>query len=154
MYRKRKEVILMVKAINFDMDGTLCDFYGVENWLEYLINRDATPYAVAKPLLNLSALARKLNALQREGYEINIISWLAKNSTEEFDKIVTETKKKWLKKHLPSVNWNKITIVAYGIDKSTLGNGILFDDEEPNRKMWGEGAYDAHNIMEVLKEVA
>ena len=144
----------MVKAINFDMDGTLCDFYGVENWLEYLINRDATPYAVAKPLLNLSALARKLNALQREGYEINIISWLAKNSTEEFDKIVTETKKKWLKKHLPSVNWNKITIVAYGIDKSTLGKGILFDDEEPNRKMWGEGAYDAHNIMEVLKEVA
>ena len=144
----------MVKVINFDMDGTLCDFYGVENWLEYLINRDATPYAVAKPLLNLSALARKLNALQREGYEINIISWLAKNSTEEFDKIVTETKKKWLKKHLPSVNWNKITIVAYGIDKSTLGNGILFDDEEPNRKMWGEGAYDAHNIMEVLKEVA
>ena len=144
----------MMKAINFDMDGTLCDFYGVENWLEYLINRDATPYAVAKPLLNLSALARKLNALQREGYEINIISWLAKNSTEEFDKIVTETKKKWLKKHLPSVNWNKITIVAYGIDKSTLGNGILFDDEEPNRKMWGEGAYDAHNIMEVLKEVA
>lgn len=144
----------MVKAINFDMDGTLCDFYGVENWLEYLINRDATPYAVAKPLLNLSALARKLNALQREGYEINIISWLAKNSTEEFDEIVTETKKKWLKKHLPSVNWNKITIVAYGIDKSTLGNGILFDDEEPNRKMWGEGAYDVHNIMEVLKEVA
>ena len=144
----------MVKVINFDMDGTLCDFYGVENWLEYLINRDATPYAVAKPLLNLSALARKLNALQREGYEINIISWLAKNSTEEFDKIVTETKKKWLKKHLPSVNWNKITIVAYGIDKSTLGNGILFDDEEPNRKMWGEGAYDVHNIMEVLKEVA
>ena len=144
----------MVKAINFDMDGTLCDFYGVENWLEYLINRDATPYAVAKPLLNLSALARKLNALQREGYEINIISWLAKNSTEEFDKIVTETKKKWLKKHLPSVNWNKITIVAYGIDKSTLGNGILFDDEEPNRKMWGEGAYDVHNILEVLKEVA
>lgn len=144
----------MMKAINFDMDGTLCDFYGVENWLEYLINRDATPYAVAKPLLNLSALARKLNALQRAGYEINIISWLAKNSTEDFDKIVTETKKKWLKKHLPSVNWNKITIVAYGIDKSTLGNGILFDDEEPNRKMWGEGAYDVHNIMEILAQVA
>lgn len=144
----------MTKAINFDMDGTLCDFYGVENWLEYLINRDATPYAVAKPLLNLSALARKLNALQRAGYEINIISWLAKNSTEEFDKIVTETKKKWLKKHLPSVNWNKITIVAYGVDKSTLGNGILFDDEEPNRKMWGEGAYDVHNILEILKEIA
>ena len=136
------------------MDGTLCDFYGVENWLDYLVAHDATPYAVAKPLLNLSALARRLNRLQREGYEINIISWLAKNSTEEFDKIVIETKKKWLKKHLPSVNWNKITIVAYGIDKSTLGNGILFDDEEPNRKMWGEGAYDVDNILDILSQVA
>ena len=144
----------MIKAINFDMDGTLADFYGVENWLEYLMNKDAYPYIVAKPLVNMSVLARYLNRLQRNGYEINIISWLSKNSNEEFDKIVTEAKKKWLKKHLPSVNWNKITIVAYGVNKSTLGNGILFDDEEPNRNMWGEGAYDVHNILEVLKEIA
>lgn len=144
----------MIKAINFDMDGTLADFYGVENWLEYLVNKDAYPYIAAKPLVNMSVLARYLNRLQRNGYEINIISWLSKNSNEEFDKIVTEAKKKWLKKHLPSVNWNKITIVAYGVNKSTLGNGILFDDEEPNRNMWGEGAYDVHNILEVLKEIA
>ena len=144
----------MIKAINFDMDGTLADFYGVENWLEYLMNKDAYPYIAAKPLVNMSILARYLNRLQRSGYEINIISWLSKNSNEEFDKIVTEAKKKWLKKHLPSVNWNKITIVAYGVNKSTLGNGILFDDEEPNRNMWGEGAYDVHNILEVLKEIA
>ena len=30
----------MVKAINFDMDGTLCDFYGVDNWLAYLVNKE------------------------------------------------------------------------------------------------------------------
>lgn len=144
----------MTKAINFDMDGTLVDFYGVDGWLEYLMNKDAYPYAAARPLVNMSVLARYLNRLQRNGYEINIISWLAKNSTKDFDKIVIETKKKWLKKHLPSVNWNKITIVAYGVDKSTLGKGILFDDEEPNRKMWGEGAHDVHNILGILKEIA
>ena len=141
----------MVKEINFDMDGTIADFYGVENWLDYLINRDPYPYENARPLVNLSVLARYLNKLQREGYAINIISWLAKNSTEEFDEMVTFAKKKWLKKHLPSVNWNKITIVQYGVNKATLGNGILFDDEENNRKMWGQGAYDVHNILEVLK---
>ena len=144
----------MTKAINFDMDGTIADFYGVENWLSYLIDGNPYPYAVAKPLVNMSVLARHLNRLQRNGYEINIISWLAKNSTAEFDEKVTETKKKWLKKHLSSVNWNKITIVPYGVDKSTLGNGILFDDEELNRNMWGEGAYDVDNILGVLKEIA
>ncbi len=142
----------MVRAINFDMDGTIADFYGVENWLSYLMERNPFPYENAKPLVNMSALARRLNALQRKGYEINIISWLAKNSTDDFDKIVTSAKENWLKMHLPSVKWNKITIVAYGIDKSTLGNGVLFDDEENNRKMWGEGAYDVHNILEVLKQ--
>lgn len=144
----------MTKAINFDMDGTIADFYGVENWLEYLKNGNPYPYETAKPLVNMSVLARYLNRLQRDGYEINIISWLAKNSTKEFDEKVTETKKKWLKKHLSSVNWDKITIVPYGIDKSTLGNGILFDDEEQNRKMWGDGAYDVTNILGVLKEIA
>ena len=141
----------MVRAINFDMDGTIADFYGVENWLSYLMERNPFPYENAKPLVNMSALARRLNALQRKGYKINIISWLSKNSTNDFDKIVTLAKEKWLKKHLPSVKWNKITIVAYGVDKSTLGEGVLFDDEERNRKMWGEGAYDVHNILEVLK---
>lgn len=144
----------MVKAINFDMDGTLCDFYGVENWLQYLIESNPFPYEVAKPLVNMSALARRLNALQREGYTVNVISWLAKNSTADFDEAVTEAKKRWLRKHLPSVHWDNINIVGYGTPKHTIGCGILFDDEEPNRNMWGEGAYDAHNILGVLKEIA
>jgi hypothetical protein len=141
----------MVLEINFDMDGTLADFYGVENWLQYLIDGNPFPYEVAKPLVNMSVLARRLNSLQRKGYKVNVISWLAKNSTTDFDKAVTTAKVKWLRKHLPSVHWDNINIVGYGTPKNTIGCGVLFDDEEPNRKMWGEGAYDAHNILEVLK---
>ena len=143
----------MVREINFDMDGTLADFYGVENWLQYLIERNPFPYENAKPLVNMSALARRLNTLQRKGYKVNVISWLAKNSTADFDEAVTEAKKRWLRKHLPSVHFDNINIVGYGTPKNTIGCGILFDDEEPNRKMWGEGAYDAHNILEILKEI-
>lgn len=144
----------MVLEINFDMDGTLADFYGVENWLQYLIERNPFPYENAKPLVNMSALARRLNTLQRKGYKVNVISWLAKNSTAEFDEAVTEAKKRWLRKHLPSVHFDNINIVGYGTPKNTIGCGILFDDEEPNRNMWGEGAYDVHNILGVLKEIA
>lgn len=141
----------MVKAINFDMDGTLVDFYGVNGWLQYLQERNPYPYEVAKPLLNLSALARQLNKLQRNGYELNIISWCAKNSNKEFDAEVINAKKNWLAKHLPSVHWDNVKIVAYGVNKASLGSGVLFDDEEPNRNMWGENAYDVHNILEILR---
>ena len=143
----------MVKEINFDMDGTIADFYGVEGWLDYLLSGDVTPYREAKPLMNFSILARRLNKLQKNGYKICVISWLAKVDNDTFHKKVEQAKREWLMKRLPSVKWDKITIVPYGTPKSTCGNGILFDDEEPNRREWAGTAYDVNNILEVLKEL-
>ena len=57
----------MVKEIWFDMDGTIADLYGVENWLQMLITADPTPYAVARPLIRMATLARLLNNLQKKG---------------------------------------------------------------------------------------
>lgn len=141
----------MTKAIYFDMDGTIANLYGVDNWLDYLIKYDSTPYEIAKPMLNMSVLARILNRLQREGYIIGIISWLSKTSTPEYGKKVRQAKINWLKKHLKSVKFDSIQIVDYGTPKYTLGKGILFDDEVENRNAWGEGAYDVDNILGVLK---
>lgn len=140
--------------INFDMDGTIADLYGVENWLEYLINEDVTPYREAKPLLNLQVLARKLNRLQKRGHKINIISWLSKNGSQEYNKAVIATKIKWLSKHFKSVKWDNISIVEYGTPKSTCGNGILFDDEKRNRDEWCGIAFDEKNILKNLAEIA
>ena len=39
----------MTTTIFFDMDGTIADLYGVENWLDYLIASDVLPYEIAKP---------------------------------------------------------------------------------------------------------
>ena len=138
-------------TINFDMDGTLANFYGVEGWLDDLENSRSRPYAIAKPLVNMSSLARLLNKLQKRGYTINIISWLSKTGTPEFNAEVTSVKQKWLTKHLPSVQWDNIYIVPYGTPKHTLASGILFDDEKQNREEWGRGAYDVDNILGVLK---
>lgn len=141
-------------TIFFDMDGTIADLYGVENWLDYLIAKDALPYEIAKPLLRLNALARVLNRLQKAGYRIGIISWLAKNSTENYDEDVTRAKRGWLKKHLASVDFNEINIVKYGTPKQTFAKtdeDILFDDEEKNRKEWTGKAFDVNEIIEILK---
>ena len=140
--------------IYFDMDGTIADLYGVEGWLDYLINGNPFPYATAKPMVNMSRLARRLNTLQREGNEICIISWLSKTSTAEYDELVTRAKLAWLEKHLASVRFDEIHIVAYGTPKHTIGQGILFDDEAHNREGWGEGAYTPEEIFEVLRAIA
>lgn len=143
----------IVRQINFDMDGTLCDFYGVEGWLDDLDNYNTRPYEIAKPLLNLSVLARYLNKLQSKGYTVNIISWLSKTSTADFDERVTRVKLEWLKKHLKSVKFDNITIISYGTPKQNFGKGILFDDETKNRDSWVGLAYDEKNILEILKSL-
>ena len=143
-------------TINFDMDGTIADLYGVENWLEYLLAEDTTPYAVATPLVRLATLARRLNTLQRNGYNLAVISWLSKNGSEEYNEEVTKVKLAWLEKHLPSVVWDRITIVPYGTPKQNFCENpldILFDDEEKNRINWTGRAYDVQNILEILREI-
>ena len=143
-------------TINFDMDGTIADLYANPNWLPMLRAFDPTPYATAKPLLRLNTLARKLNALQKEGYQLAVISWLSKESNAEYDEAVTATKMAWLAEHLPSVHWDRITIVPYGTPKQNFCNNpldILFDDEERNRTNWTGRAYDVNNIMEILRKI-
>ena len=143
----------MKKEIWFDMDGTIADLYGVEGWLDMLLNENARPYEIAKPLVNMRELAKVLNRLIEKGWEIGVISWLAKNGTNDYNKKVANAKMKWLAKHLKSVKFAKIDIVEYGTPKQINRNGILFDDEKQNRENWLGMAYNVENIIQVLKEL-
>lgn len=142
-------------TIYFDMDGTLANLYGVEGWLDYLHAENPYPYIHAEPLLRMASLARILNRLQKAGFRIGIISWLARNSNPDYDEVVTKAKMDWLKKHLASVHFDEIHIKTYGTPKHMFAteNDILFDDEEKNRTAWTGTAYDVHNIIEILKGI-
>ena len=140
----------------FDMDGTIADLYGVENWLEMLIAHDETPYAIAKPIVNLSVLARLMNKVQRKGFEICIVSALAKNSTAEYDERVRNAKIKWLANHLKSVHFDEIRFVPYWYTKNDVNTGadVLFDDEERHLEKWTGTAVHASKMIETLKTIA
>lgn len=141
-------------TIWFDMDGTIANLYAVESWLEKLRASDASPYRQAAVMLNMNKLARKLNALQKAGYEIGIISWLSKVTTEEYSIAVTEAKTSWLAQHLHSVHWNYVRIVEYGTPKAMFAKtdeDILFDDEEKNRNEWQGKSYSPEEIFEILE---
>lgn len=142
----------------FDMDGTIANLYGVNNWLPKLRAHDASPYMEATPMLRLCSLAKILNRLSREGVFIGIISWLSRDPDTEYAEAVTEAKMRWLTKHLPSVKWDEIKIVPYGTPKSEAVNinphDILFDDEENNIIEWEENGgwgFNPNEIMNFLR---
>lgn len=145
--------------VYFDMDGTIANLYAVPDWLPKLREYNPEPYAQAKPLVNLSLLARYIHKLQEQGIEVGVISWLSKESTEVYDQEVTQAKIEWLRRHLPSVTFNSISILPYGSPKwaevAKTATNILFDDERKNVVEWvcqGCGyAYAPDKIFEIMK---
>lgn len=140
----------------FDMDGTIADLYGFIGWLDKLIEEDVAPYAEARPLVNMSRLAKLIHKVQNRGDKVEIVSWLSRNGSEAYNAKVIEAKRNWLKKHLPSVTFDNIYIVTYGTPKSKVTKAteaILFDDEERNRdEFLTKGfAFTPDKIFEVME---
>lgn len=122
-------------TIYFDMDGVLANLYSRPTWLEELHAENVAPYAEAEPLKPESTLAN----LAAKGYRLGIISWTCRGGSKAYNKQVRKTKIEWLAKHYPNIKFEEIHIVAYGTPKWKVAsdrNGILVDDEEPNRKAW------------------
>lgn len=146
----------------FDMDGTIADLYGQPNWLKDLEATNSRPYEKAQPMVDMVRLAKVCGDLINKGHEIEIVSWLAKNSTKEYNKATRQAKRNWLKEN--NFKATKIHLVKYGTPKARYMNGgdlnVLFDDNEQVR-----GDFEKHknciafnpneyNICELLERVA
>ena len=148
----------MTKTLVFDMDGTIANLYGVENWLEMLRAEDPTPYIVAQPMYDMDTLKVILEMLKLQGWTIAVTSWLSMGSTREYDKLVRQAKREWLERY--DFPFDEIHLVAYGTTKAncTRKNGgyqILVDDNEKVRNDWNlGGTINANeNILEKLVEL-
>ena len=151
-----------VKILVWDMDGTLANTYGVENWLPMLRAYDPTPYQVAKPMWDMEELARLIRLAQAKGIENRVVTWLSKDSTPEYDKQVRNAKREWLKAN--DFPYDHFHGVKYGATKADsvrkyLGedeSAILFDDNAKVRAVWNLGMTinpTACDILEVLRSL-
>lgn len=148
-------------VLYFDMDGTIADLYGVDNWLEYLLKSDVKPYKCAKGL-NLRMVTRYMNMAIHKGYEIGIITWLPKGAHMDYCEEVARVKIEWVLKHLKSVNIKaeNFHILQYGSPKELRAQrgDILFDDEITNRENWARAhglgtSFKPCEIISVLKSL-
>ena len=129
----------MEKVIYFDMDGTIANLYGVENWLGELRSYNPRPYAKAEPMWNMARLGLILEAMKLSGWTIGVITWLSKDSTAEYDRAVRAAKREWLREYGLLHVMDEIHMVKYGTPKHTTANlrhGVLVDDNQAVREAW------------------
>jgi len=132
----------MNKTIVFDMDGTIADLYGVEDWLSALRNEDVRPYVEAKPMYNMLVLNKLLEILKDCGWKVVVTTWLSKGSSKAYDALVREAKIEWLARY--DFPYDEIHLVKYGTTKANCtrhigGFQVLVDDNEQVRKGWNLG---------------
>lgn len=146
------------KMLVFDMDGTIVNFYQVPNWLEDLKNCNPRPYEVAEPLYNMMLLKNILLTFKLLGWKIAVTSWLSKDSTKEFDKMVRTAKREWLKNQ--GFPYDEIHLVKYGTNKSNCTRNkanyqILVDDNADVRAKWslGDTINAQENIIDKLQDL-
>lgn len=150
------------KMICFDMDGTIADLYAVDNWLARLRAEDANPYREALAMWNMMKLAEILANLQELGVDIRIITWLSKDSSEEYKDAVREAKRDWLVEqgfpfnHFHGVQYGatKADSVRKCLDKNETA--WLIDDNAKVREGWHLGeTIDPTNVdlLEILSSL-
>lgn len=132
----------MNRSINFDMDGSINKFYDVPDWLSKLRAEDPSPYLEAEPMWDMEKLNEILEKLREAGWEINVITWLSMNSSEEYKDAVREAKKAWLEKW--GFVYDHFHGVQYGATKADsvrerTDYGILIDDNAKVRDGWHLG---------------
>lgn len=146
----------MKKAIYFDMDGTLADFYSQPMWLAHLALGNTQPYDNATLLPDKEQFQSIIIKLKEMGYVIGVISWLGKKSTEDFKARVRQAKRNWLTRHLGDI-FDEIHLVQYGTPKHIVAThypSFLVDDNIFVNAEWnkhGGHAIDAKDIMNLLQ---
>ena len=127
----------MDKAIYFDLDGTIVDFYGEPNWLADLEAERVNPYVNASPKINIDELRAVIKIARMQGYTVGVITWLAGGSSKSFKQETAKAKKEWLARM--ALEFDEIHMVKYGTAKHLVPRvrkSILVDDNATVREQW------------------
>ena len=145
-----------MKAIYFDMDGTIADLYGYEGWLEMLQAENTEPYEKCGVLVDAEELREVLNQFMMLGVKIGVISWSAMNGSKDYNKRTRKAKKNWCNEFFADI-FTEFHVVKYGTSKHKVAkekDSILVDDNKDVRDAWHGDTIDAtEDIISILKNL-
>ena len=150
-----------MKKIYFDMDGTVADLYGSDNWLDNLRNERVGVFNNLSPLVDMDELAIICLQLMNNGYSFGIITWLPMGASYEYERVCEQEKREWANAFMPWVS--EFYAQSYGVPKQyapikRAADMVLVDDNTEVRAMWNTERHrtsiDAtKNIIEELKKL-
>ncbi len=145
-----------MKAIYFDMDGTIADLYGYEGWLEMLQDENTEPYEKCGVLVDVVELKNILDSFVRLGVTIGVISWSAMGGSKDYNRAVRKAKLNWCQENFGDV-FTEFHVVKYGTPKHhvcKIKESILVDDNDDVRDAWHGETVDAkEDIVSALKKI-
>lgn len=150
---KKKEGKEMIKrntnlTLIFDMDGTLFDLYGKEDWLESIQNERLGLFEDLEAFDYVSKIIRPLKDLKAKGVQLGVCTWTPKGTSKNYCEVVKKEKVESLKKAGLFYLMDFVVCIPYGEDKadsvkkfrrSGSNIEILFDDNKEVRESFQYG---------------
>ena len=118
----------MKLKILLDLDGTVANLYGYNDWLGKL-RAEVPIYEELEPLVDMAELTTIAKKLIEKGVEFGVVTWLAMGASENYEFITSMEKYRWCKKHIPFIT--EFECQPYGTPKQTNYRNrqcILIDD--------------------------
>lgn len=132
------------QIVYLDMDGTIANLYGIENWLDGLRQEKNGLFLNCDILVSQEKL---FSIFPQEIFDIRILSMTPKDATKEYCETVKQEKNLWLDKHFPALK--KRIYLKYGHNKNLKNskNAILVDDNEMIRNTWNGLALNPKGLL-------
>ena len=150
----------MKLKILLDLDGTVANLYGHDDWLGKL-RAEVPIYEELEPLVDMAELTAIANKLKSVGVEFGVVTWLAMGASVDYEFITAMEKFRWCKKYMPYIT--EFEARPYGIPKQTNYHHckcILIDDnaevrqafETPHRRKTFDANKDICEFLTKLYE--
>ena len=106
----------MKLKILFDLDGTVADLYGRDDWLEKL-RAEVPIYEELEPLVDMVELTTIAERLVEKGVEFGVVTWLSMGASVDYEFVTAMEKFRWCQKYMPYIS--EFEAQPYGTPKQT-----------------------------------
>ena len=129
----------MSVKIYFDLDGTVYNLYGVNEWEPKLRAENPNVFREGSFIGDYQEFMNICHKLLKKGVQFGVITWLPMQANPEYEVECELVKREWVRQYMPFVS--EFTAQSYGVPKQNAiikraKTMYLIDDSTEVCEMW------------------